>query len=205
MAPVALVTAYVPAQAGDLRLQTRQRASLQWVNGDCSLTVAPSLRPRPPNLEVASPLAKDLAAFNTRLEDGLRAGLLFLNARTPHRFTGVYRFDAEMLRSVALVDKWDATVMRGEDVPLAQAYCAHLHETGEAVDIPDGRIDRRFPSMQASSVLSYCGAVINDGQGARWGALCHFDTLRCESRNSELPMLVAAAALLHHAASASAS
>lgn len=155
--------------------------------------------------EVPAPLASDLAAFTIRLRsEGLRSALQFLNARTPHRYTGVFRFDGDMLRNVALIDKWDAGVRRGEDVPLAQAYCAHLHRTGEPLSVEDGSADARVPWMAKSPILSYCGAVIKDEAGQHWGALCHFDTLRCEAKNSDMPLIVAAAAILYTEARATA-
>lgn len=145
----------------------------------------------------------DVDAFAERLRDrGLLAGLRFLHLRTPHRFTGIFRFDEPMLRNVALIDKWFPAVVSGDDVPLAQAYCAHLHATGESLEVVYGPGDPRVPWTAGTSILSYCGAVICDDQGRRWGALCHFDTAACESKHSELPLLNAAATLIYHAASA---
>lgn len=151
---------------------------------------------------VPPPLAADLAAFERVLDsDGLIAAMRHLNARTPHRFTGVFRFDGDMLRNVALVDKWLADVVVGEDVPLAQAYCAHLHSTGEPLLVADGPSDSRVPWMANSPVVSYCGALIRDAVGEPWGALCHFDTARCDVRNSDMPLLNAAASLVFPMAS----
>ncbi len=102
-----------------------------------------------------------------------------------------------MLRSVALIDKWDPSVEHGEDVPLAAAYCAHLHRTGEPLEVANGSTDRRVPWMAGSSIVSYCGALIEDAEGSPWGALCHFDTASCEAKNSDLPLLVAAARIIY--------
>ena len=101
-----------------------------------------------------------------------------------------------MLRNVALIDKWDAAVQHGEDVPLEEAYCAHLHRTGQPLEIEDGRVDERVPAMRDSPIVSYCGAVIANGAGAPWGALCHFDVARCDTKNSDLPLIVAAAGII---------
>lgn len=147
--------------------------------------------PVPPALE------RDVEAFAQSLHrHGLRAGLQFLNGRTPHRYTGVFRFDGDMLRNVALVDKWDVGVEHGEDLPLAAAYCAHLHRTGEPLEVENGAEDERVPWMRGSAVVSYCGSVILDSAGAPWGALCHFDTARCDAKNSDMPLMVAAARMI---------
>ena len=152
-------------------------------------------------LRVAPRFAHDLAELDRSLrERGMRGALWLLNARTPHRFTGVFQYEGDMLRSVALVDKWDPLVERGEDVPVASAYCAHLRNTGEPLEVADGSTDPRTPWMAQGEVLSYCGAPIRTRSGELWGALCHFDTARCETKNSDMPLLLAAAALLHEAA-----
>ncbi len=146
-----------------------------------------------------------MEAFTQSLRGhGMRAALLCLNRRTPHRYTGVFRFDGDMLRSVALVDKWDPAVALGDDMPLAAAYCAHLHRTGEPLEVQDGATDPRVPWMAGSPIVSYCGAVIPDAQGAPWGALCHFDTASCQAKGSDMPLIAAAAKILYEDAFASA-
>lgn len=143
----------------------------------------------------------DVQAFEDALrQSGMAGALRFLSERTAHRFTGVFRFDGDTLRSVALVDKWLPEVTRGDDVPLAEAYCAHLKGAVEPLVVTDGRTDPRTPWMTQSGVASYCGAVIRDDAGEAWGALCHFDPEPCESKHSAIPLLAAAAALFHRVA-----
>ena len=43
----------------------------------------------------------DLVEFRIALSDGVHAALRYLNSRTPHRFTGVYRYDGDVLRNMA--------------------------------------------------------------------------------------------------------
>lgn len=151
-------------------------------------------------LDVPTAPAADLQSFRAVLaRDGPRAALAFLNNRTPHRFTGVFRFDDDVLRSVELIDKWDPSATRGEDIPIESAYCAHLQRTGEPLEVADGRADPRVAWMHDSPIVSYCGAVIEDDEGAPWGALCHFDLSPCESKVSDLPLLLAASRLLGQA------
>ncbi|MGV3570570.1 MAG: GAF domain-containing protein [Ramlibacter sp.] len=141
-------------------------------------------------------MATDLAQFQHLLQaEGTRGALGYLNGRTPHRFTGIFRFDGDMLRSVQLIDKWDASVEQGDDLPVATAYCAHLKRTGESLQVGDGRSDPRVPWMNDSPIVSYCGTPIVDEHGEPWGALCHFDLQPCQAKDSDMPLLQAAGKL----------
>lgn len=140
---------------------------------------------------------KSLVEFNELLRTrGAHAALGFLNARTTHRFTGIYRFDGEWLRNLALFDRWNLQVTRGEDAPMRQTFCALVSGQGTSLEVLDGSVDPRFPWMNDNAVVSYCGALIAiDGVPA--GTLCHFDVKRCESASSELPLLAAAGPALY--------
>jgi hypothetical protein len=139
----------------------------------------------------------DLLAFRDRLQrEGLTGALAFLNARTPHRFTGVFRFDGDTLRNVALVDKWDAVEQLG-DAPISATFCGCARSDGVGLEVLDGRHDPRFPHMADNAVVSYCGAVIKSPDGEPFGTICHYDLQPCQTRTSDMPLLVAAAALLY--------
>jgi GAF domain-containing protein len=129
-------------------------------------------------------------------EQGLHEALAFLNARTSHRFTAVYLFDGDMLRSVALYDRWDASVQRGDDVPVRDAYCGILQKTGEGLVIVEGRTDGRFPWLADSAVQSYCGVPLLGADGVPLGALCHYDLQRCQTPSGVVPLMQAAAPLV---------
>ncbi len=147
---------------------------------------------------VPAPLAADWDAFRrTLLTGGLRSALAFLNARTPHRFTAIFRFDGEMLRCVQLVDKWDPAVERCEDIPVSQAFCSVVHDSGEPLEVVDSRTDARFPHLANGPVASYCGALIRDESGDPFGVLCHYDPQPCQSKKSDMPLLVAATPLIY--------
>jgi hypothetical protein len=169
------------------------------------MSVVPPV-PTDPRASPPRPAAGDLVALQRELrQEGLRGALTFLNARTPHRYTGVFRFDGEMLRSVLLVDKHDAGVERGDDVPLSQAFCSVVHATQEPLEIVDGRTDPRYPQLRNVAVVSYCGTMIRDGAGQPFGALCHYDMQPCQTRLSDMPLLVAATPLIYQALAVSAS
>lgn len=127
---------------------------------------------------------------------GIPAALGFLNARTPHRFTGIYRYDGDMLRNEYLYDQFHPKVIKGEDVPLAQAYCSIVAHTGAALEVLDTAKLSPSQIIAGSPVISYCGVLIRDYQDQPFGALCHFDMKPCQVRVSDLPLLEAVAPLL---------
>jgi hypothetical protein len=107
--------------------------------------------------------------------NGLHAALGLLNARTPFRYTGIYRFDGDVLRNVALFDRQAPGQPRGNDAPLGETYCAITGRLNDRLIVSDGRRDPRHPWMRGNSVVSYCGVPIRAPSGASIGALCHFD------------------------------
>jgi hypothetical protein len=130
---------------------------------------------------------------------GLRGALRALNQRAPHRFTGVYRFDGDMLRNVALFDRWNPDGEVGADAPMSETFCAIVPSQGVALEVSDGPSDERFPWMQDNAVVCYCGALLRDEAGEPWGTVCHFDVQRCEAARSHLPELLAVAPSVYEA------
>lgn len=128
--------------------------------------------------------------FDVLSRDGLHAALKLLNARTPFRFTGIYRFDGAVLRNVALFDRWAPDQPRGSDAPLGETYCAITGKLNDALVVSDGRRDPRHPWMQGNSVVSYCGVPIRGESGLAIGTLCHFDDKPCQSQGAEASFLL---------------
>ena len=141
----------------------------------------------------------DLAEFRVALCDGLHAALRYLNSRTPHRFTGVYRYDGEMLRNMALFDRSEPEKQRGSDIPMADAYCANVGRSGEPLEFADAAGDGRVAYLPGSPVVCYSGVLISSPGGVPYGTLCHYDMRRCQTRTSDIPLLKAAAPLLYEA------
>ncbi|NVO33471.1 hypothetical protein [Hymenobacter lapidiphilus] len=129
-------------------------------------------------------------------QQGVHAALAYLNYRTPHRYTGVWRFDGDMLRSEALFDRKMAEVRQGADAPMAATYCSLVGRTEAPVQILDATIDPQALGID-TPVISYCGALMRDEQGRPFGTLCHYDLQRCQERTSDQPLLMAAAQLLY--------
>ncbi len=130
---------------------------------------------------------------------GVPAALRFLNARTPHRFTGVYRYDGDTLRNEYLFDRSAPEATRGEDVAMVDAYCATVGQQRKTLEFADIRTDGRLAVKPGSPVISYCGALIRTDQDQPYGTLCHFDVLPCEQRSSDIPLLEGAAPLIYAA------
>ena len=136
-----------------------------------------------------------LQEFQTTLDaKGIHAALVFLNKRTAHRFTGVYRYDGEMLRNVALVDKFAPDSKTGGDVTMGDAYCALVRDAGlgDELVFDDAAEDPRFDAKTGSPVVSYCGVLLRDAKGRPFGTLCHYDVRRCQAPSHDTALLHAA-------------
>jgi signal transduction histidine kinase len=128
---------------------------------------------------------------------GIHEALHFLNSRTPHRFTGVYRFDPPMLRNLHLVDSYAPQLVKGEDAPMAQTYCSIVADIERPFTTEESRRDDRLRTHPArENVISYCGVLLRDELGKPFGTLCHFDQMPCGIPVAELPLMEAAAPYL---------
>jgi hypothetical protein len=132
---------------------------------------------------------------------GLHAVLKMLNQRTSHRYTGVYRYDGEWLRNVALYDRWHPDLLTGDDAPMHETFCALVPGQGSSLEVQDGSIDERFPSMQANGVKYYSGTLLRDAAGQPYGTLCHFDLSPCDVATREFPLMEAVGPLIYEAVS----
>lgn len=144
-----------------------------------------------------TPTADILELENTLQSGGVHEALRWLNSRTPHRFTGIYRYDGDTLRNVHLFDRFDPTVRTSGDAPLTATWCALVGQHGGSIEIPDSTKEIRFPVLPVTPVISYCGALIRDEHGEPYGTLCHYDMLPCEERKSDIPLLEAATPLIY--------
>ncbi|RAK65798.1 hypothetical protein DLM85_13850 [Hymenobacter edaphi] len=130
-------------------------------------------------------------------QQGIAAALKYLNSRTPHRYTGLFRFDTDTLRNEALFDRFDPGVAKGADVPTRVTYCSLVGRQEAPLEINDAATDERYRGLIETPVVSYCGVLIRDEAGKAFGTLCHYDMQRCQERTSDLPLLEAAGQLLY--------
>ena len=127
---------------------------------------------------------------------GVHEVLRLLNARTTHRFTGLYRLDGDMLRNVALYDRVHPEQRRGADSPLQETYCSIVGELGRFATA-DSTSDPALAEHAArTTVLSYCGALVRDADGAPAGTLCHFDTEPRKVPSAEIALMERVTGLL---------
>ncbi len=131
------------------------------------------------------------------VSQGVEEALRFLNNRTPHRFTGLYRIDPPLLRNLHLVDAESPERVKGDDAPLEETLCAVVGREEQSFTVEDSRSDERLADHPArDKVISYCGVPLRDQQGRTFGTLCHYDLVPCDIPVAEMPFLEAAAALL---------
>lgn len=121
-------------------------------------------------------------------QEGLWEALRFLGRRAPYRFTGVYRYDATMLRNVALFDQYNPNIKHGDDLQMINAPCACVEEHGGKLVAVDFVTDPRFLRSFAP-IVSYCGALIQNPDGSNFGTICHFDTKPCQASPANLELL----------------
>jgi hypothetical protein len=131
-------------------------------------------------------------AFGKTLElDGLHAALRLLNATTTYRFTGVYCFEPDWVRSFVLFDRQNPTLEVGANVRMKESYCMYTARAGEPLVIENAPADPQWIGHAArDSVLSYVAVLLSDAAGAALGTLCHFDFCSRELPPGTLDLLL---------------
>jgi GAF domain-containing protein len=139
--------------------------------------------------------------FTVLLEhEGLHSALAFLNRRTRHRYTGLYRFEPPMLRSVCLFDRENPSLHIGGDSPMQETYCSIVGQLEGSFSTSDAPGDERLATHPARvSVQAYCGSPIVNDAGTCVGSLCHFDVRPRLVPANEIPVLEVIARLLAEA------
>lgn len=143
-------------------------------------------------------VAQAMLQLETRLaRDGLGGALQFLNARVPHRFTGVYRLDGPMLRNVALADKHlHLEPVDLKVVPLKDSFCQFVLRDTIFLTSESGRDERLAGHPYGGVVGCYVGVPISRSAGTLDGTLCHFDLASHPITDDEFLLLERAARLL---------
>jgi len=138
-----------------------------------------------------------LQEYQRWLETQGPAGLAFLNARVPHRYTGVFRLHEGALRNMFLYDKQGEIVPEFlQVVPLNDSFCQFTLRDG-LFTTQDSSTDQRLDGHRYKGVLlSYVGLPLLDNAGELYGTMCHFDAQALALDDNEFEIFRAAAKLL---------
>jgi len=123
--------------------------------------------------DVAEPAAQFASLMAAK---GLHSALQYLNSRTRHRFTGVYRITPPTLQNLCLFDRENPTVRVGSETPLSATYCSITGADRQPFAVQNSLDNEALVSHPArANVISYCGVPLLSADGTSWGTLCHFD------------------------------
>lgn len=130
-------------------------------------------------------------------QDGLAAGLRFLNQRVPHRFTGFYQLRDATLHNVGLFDKLGEIAPEALlAVPLTSSFCQFVLRDGCMLIDHSGQ-DARLNGQPYQGILNSCiGLPLTHSGADLQGTLCHFDFEPIEVPQHEHEFLRKAALLL---------
>ena len=136
-------------------------------------------------------------AYEQVLELHGPAGLDFLNARVPHRFTGVYRLQEGFTHNVYLYDKAHEVIPDFlKAVPLGDSFCQFVLRDGYFYS-SNTQEDPRLNGHKYQGVIgTYYGVPLLDNQGCLYGTLCHFDVPTHTISDAEFALLTQAGRLL---------
>lgn len=144
------------------------------------------------------PLRDAIARFRAILDEhGLYEAMRFANRLSEHRFTAVYRFEDATLRNVLFVDRDDASVRLGTDLPVLDSYCVFVRQARDSFLTDASLRDPRVAGHpKQRSVQSYCGIPLFAEDGTLFGTVCHFDYAPRAFGEDEVAMLEAVAPLV---------
>lgn len=142
--------------------------------------------------------SSSLSNFQVVLQKhGLKAGLVFLNERVPHRYTSVYRLGHESLRRLAFVDKLGSSDLALAEVPFKDSFCEKAMQDGHLV-VTDSATDERIQGYpNPAGLASYVGLPLAAAPGELFGTFCHYDFCSRLISEGEFLFLEQAAKVLH--------
>ena len=140
---------------------------------------------------------EDIQRYANCLDVNGPAGLDFLNARVPHRFTGVYRLQRGVLVNLFLHDKCGEVIPEYlKAVRLEDSFCQFVLRDGFFMTL-NSAADRRLDGhAYQGAVGSYYGVPLLDNGAQLYGTLCHFDMMSYPISDDEFEFLQQAAKVL---------
>ena len=129
--------------------------------------------------------------------NGIPAGLEWLNARVPHRLTGIYHLREGFLHSLFVYDKQSAlTPEVMAVVPLLDSFCQFAMKDGRFL-VDDSRHEPRLDgNPNQGVVVSYHAVPIQGNFADLFGTLCHFDMVPQSLPDTELDVLTRACKMM---------
>lgn len=106
---------------------------------------------------------------------GLRAGIVFLNERVPHRYTSVYRLSQQRLRRLGFVDKLGGQGAELAELPFKDSFCEITVREGHFATTESASDDRLAGNPYQSMVGSYVGLPLVSPSDGLFGTFCHYD------------------------------
>jgi hypothetical protein len=113
----------------------------------------------------------DLATLLSELyAGGIQRALKTLNARVPHRFTALYRFDGKLQRAVFVHDRLHLPCAYLNALPLPERVAQRLTSSR-----PFSVAGASAPHTSPGRPVSYFAVLLPNAQGRPTGSLCHMD------------------------------
>lgn len=127
---------------------------------------------------------------------GVDAAIAELNAGVPHRYTGIFKLDGELLRNTHIFDKLGEARPEGlETVVLKESFCQIVMRDGYFLTDNTAQDDRLNYSPFKGVVMSYHGVPLLNNAAQLGGTLCHFDLVEQSISDAEFLCLQEAAKL----------
>lgn len=130
-----------------------------------------------------------LVVRNALSERGVLAALALLNDRTEYRYTGIYKFEGEVMRAVHVFDRFAEHRTWLRAVPLGRSFCRYVLQEGEFLTVSASNDTRLGSHPYDGIVESYYGRLLQRNDGGVYGTFIHFDMELREIAAQELAFL----------------
>ncbi len=125
---------------------------------------------------------------------GISAAIAELNSGVPHRYSGIFKLDGELLKNTHMFDKLGQAKPESlEVVVLKDSFCQIVMRDGFFLTDHTLTDDRLNYSPFKGVVMSYHGVPLLNNVGELGGTLCHFDLVEQAISDDEFLCLQEAA------------
>ena len=116
----------------------------------------------------------------------LFAVLSFLNSTASYRFTGIYLFEKDIVKSLLMFDRENPDLRVGANVLWKDSYCSLVEEDGESYEIRNSLTDPRLIGHpKRNTIHSYCAVLLRTPTGDPLGTICHFNLQQIDKSASK--------------------